>query len=512
MIEVHIIMKKDLKDDLIYVLKCLKTEGFLLEDLTQQEIAICSGLSVPTIKRQWKNIQNKYAEMIPLHSHTTNYGIKLLNSFIDDSNTHKNKIGSIYGWLMKYKFKVVNRVHKKTQLIQLGCDVVEVLRMYIQRKDNATTGVSLSTNLKFIRRLNSNSSSYKKDKLFKISTTYQVDVSSKKWNVQTLALEILEDAILFYLDYLEKKAKKPSLDVQVILYKMIPYKVNIMYHSDYDVRYHFKYGHLNKNNLNYLDINFTPNRPQIVKVTHKTMREFSFTSLLHIFNVCIGIDKNYYYISMHHTSKKSNPNLGREYNLLSQIPRAERKLFNLKGYDISSCMQSISLQLINATEEDYPLLYKYSTDKAFKREFREEISNDTKETIKWVKQTLTAFANGGTQHSKKHPKLEQFYNESVKMKDEVLSKTPKWLLELATKQSRKKPDELSDYAKTTAQASIYFFVWTYYEKIVRDAMMTLLTDGIALHDAVYSYKTINVSELEKVVKEKTGFTVEIENE
>ena len=36
------------------------------------------------------------------------------------------------------------------------------------------------------------------------------------------------------------------------------------------------------------------------------------------------------------------------------------------------------------------------------------------------------------------------------------------------------------------KSSVFFFVWTYYEMLIRKAMLECLPDGIEVDDAVYS--------------------------
>jgi len=59
------------------------------------------------------------------------------------------------------------------------------------------------------------------------------------------------------------------------------------------------------------------------------------------------------------------------------------------------------------------------------------------------------------------------------------------------------------------KASVYFFIWTWYEKQIRDAMLSVISDGIPVHDAVYSEQQLPCKDFEDAVLAQTGFEVKI---
>jgi len=61
-------------------------------------------------------------------------------------------------------------------------------------------------------------------------------------------------------------------------------------------------------------------------------------------------------------------------------------------------------------------------------------------------------------------------------------------------------------------ASVFFFVWTWYERLIQKAMLTVLPDGIELHDAVYSKMDIPVEAVQGAIRAGTdkGFDIRIE--
>ena len=210
-------------------------------------------------------------------------------------------------------------------------------------------------------------------------------------------------------------------------------------------------------------------------------------------------------ISCEHTSS-TDETLGRNYNIFSRLRSKERLAFGYIAYDMSSALQSLCLQLIQGTKEAYPIL----TDKAFKQSLRTSIANDLNIPISDVKAKLTAFANGAVSEIDKHPKYKQFQEESDRLRIEVLSHVAtnkSWLLEQSIQQSKRNlPDDIDWFslepedsqAMARNKSSVFFFVWTYYERLVRKAMLKVLPDGIEVHDAVYS-KRLLIQKLLKIL-------------
>lgn len=66
-----------------------------------------------------------------------------------------------------------------------------------------------------------------------------------------------------------------------------------------------------------------------------------------------------------------------------------------------------------------------------------------------------------------------------------------------------------DDATERAKSSVFFFIWTYYEKQIRDAMLSVVPDGIPVHDAIYSRHQVALEDFEKAILERTGFEVKV---
>ena len=234
------------------------------------------------------------------------------------------------------------------------------------------------------------------------------------------------------------------------------------------------------------------------------------------------------HIPIRHKGKHSEY-LGRAYNVFCSIRSRERRKLGYYAYDMSAAMQSICLHLIKAKEEDYPMLWKYAKDKAYKNRIRTEIAQSLKVDVnEVVKKTLTAFANGLVYGKDKHPHYKVFQEESVRLRRAVMKyvrmNDPDVIVK-AKEQSRKAkdlPDELDYWLDTEsketsqiakARSSVFFFVWTHYERKIRQAMMELFyEDGIEVHDAVYSKENVPVETVQDTIREFTGYEIGIEKE
>ncbi|BBP44299.1 hypothetical protein [Thiosulfativibrio zosterae] len=238
------------------------------------------------------------------------------------------------------------------------------------------------------------------------------------------------------------------------------------------------------------------------------------------------IDAGQLLVSTRHLASTDESD-GRSYNVFTRLSSSERKLLGYYNYDISSCLQIVSFGLLyrySSNPElfsDYCLVFNYAWDTDFKRSFRQQISNDIVIDESDVKKELTAFANGKRNSHLEHPMLEMFQQQSDRLRREVLALIFTYepdVFAIALSQSRKDlPDNVNwidieapeEPALAYAKSSVFFFVWTYYEKQIRDAMLSLVDDGIPLHDAIYSRRIVSPDTFEKAIFDQTGFEVKI---
>ena len=68
------------------------------------------------------------------------------------------------------------------------------------------------------------------------------------------------------------------------------------------------------------------------------------------------------------------------------------------------------------------------------------------------------------------------------------------------------------FKERKASASMFFFVWTHYERKIREAMLQILVDGLEVHDAVYSRMNVAAEDIEDTIFKLSGFRVVIDKE
>lgn len=93
------------------------------------------------------------------------------------------------------------------------------------------------------------------------------------------------------------------------------------------------------------------------------------------------------------------------------------------------------------------------------------------------------------------------------------------LLQYAINQSKNYLPENTDWLSIEKEVSgqesrdkarVFFVIWTYLEKRTRDAMLSVVEDGIRAHDAISSKCKIEYNVLQSTILESTGFEVKIE--
>ncbi len=437
--------------------------------------------------------------------------------YLANTHTPKDALGAICGWLLKYRHGMLGHVRKQKDVILIGQDVMEVMRRITSRKNK---DVAVYSQAGAGRRLLDNTKPIWA-KLFKRTKKWNNGNVQFLWSTLTLADALLVETVDLYLlkaSLLQKPIftlhHHPLLsDSSSLIYlshfiaSLSPISTRPSVTRIEERKKGQKQFHQAKKGSW-----FEPRKPQLFTVPFKTLRTFTYTSILHLLSVTVGFTHEGIVVSAHHTSSQ-NPNTHRHDNVFTRIKSVERLALGYISYDMSAAMQTISLQLIQASESDYPLLTRYTKDKQFKRQFRTTIANDLDVPMKQVKERLTSFANGGVQDKNRHSDYLAFYNESVQMLSEVMGKAPPHIVQMSKRKSKKKmTEDLTDIQKERVLASRFFFVWTYYERVIRKAMLPILTDGIEVHDAVYSKMDVSTKEIEATIFESTGFKIIIEKE
>ncbi|WP_434579772.1 hypothetical protein MLC52_06990 [Sulfurimonas sp. NW15] len=208
----------------------------------------------------------------------------------------------------------------------------------------------------------------------------------------------------------------------------------------------------------------------------------------------------------------------RVYSVFTSISSDTRKLLGFTNYDIGSALQTICLQLVD-NPKNFPLHKELADNKVA---FRTKVMSETDMDMEWVKKELSKIDNldNMPKKYKLYPTLEAYYKEALKLRVEILDNTeeltysraheyakPNW--KAIWKVGKKEPDFVEDGKK---EVSIFFFIWTQYEREIREAMMSCFSTPEAchqVHDAVYSKEDIDSKIIEDYVLDQTGFEVKI---
>lgn len=470
-----------------------------LDNSNNELLALMSGLSREYFSRNKQELEQYYT-VAPTATaeEIEHFNNKSLEFYLQQEGTHRlifvKELGAINGYLLKHKYKMLSHLQKPSKIIDTGMDVIDIMRTIKSKKDNGGVKINSKTN-KSVRRLFHHNKVAFIDPIFKRSGSYVNGKESKSWELTQLGEQILEETVESFLANLENILQK---------------KPNFLLDS-------LGLGHRKWDTYSSIC------SPVYVTLPITFLSGLSLSSLLHILSLCIGFnhDNRTFIVSLEHTSS-TNPLYGRTYNVFSRLRSAERKALGYQNYDMSSALQSICLQLVGF--KDYPLLSQYATDKVYKRDIRKMIAADLGIEVCTVKRKLTAFANGGISGKDKHPLYATFQKESDKLRRETLA----WValnapdvLERAIQQSKRHlPEDLDWFdvspedTQTMARnkASVFFFVWTWYEQLIRQAMLKVLPDGIEVHDAVYSKMHIDTRVVEAKITADTGFTIKIEKD
>lgn len=222
----------------------------------------------------------------------------------------------------------------------------------------------------------------------------------------------------------------------------------------------------------------------------------------------VGYKDNKYYFRIDAKDEQSS----RIYSSITALKSESREVMGFYNYDMSVAQTSICLHLVQDTSK-YPQHQEMVSNK---RKYRNKIQELTGWDYKRVKKELSALDNGKSinGYTKRIKRaLQPFVDESIAMMEDVLKSVQEndpiiyAQAVLMAKDSMKHGEVIGK-----KPASIYFFIWTQYERRIRDSMKSCFTmPAYDCHDAVYSREIVDVIVLEDKVLKDTGFNVKIES-
>lgn len=236
-----------------------------------------------------------------------------------------------------------------------------------------------------------------------------------------------------------------------------------------------------------------------------------FQDLALLFNDCIGYKEGFIIRPQPLDSQQS-----RIYSCFTSVSSEARKALGFINYDIGAALQTICLGLVKDLSL-YPLHQQLINNKIL---FRQTIMNETGNDLAWVKQELSKLDNESAGKTHASTTLQSYYEEALKLRKDVINTVPQATLIIASTYAK------TEFAKTwdkqskafifspkgIKESSLFFFIWTQYERIIREAMSECFTQPQAcqhVHDAIYSKEVIDIATIEQYVLHKTGFTVKI---
>lgn len=498
------------------VLKVLKHRGSI-NSTSDAELAKLSGLSRKTINKYNAEIANFLASAPkPSRAEEASVDKKIVETYVelaiaktkDDEKQIANILGAVAGYVLRQETNLINDVQQQTKVIKVGTAFINVVAQIQARKDNKGTPIH-SKNKSANYLLNELNKVAFVDKLFIRSKGYQTGAYSKRWKLTSISEQVIESTIHHLLPIIRKQLT--DLSRVTLLPAHIPPLICVRKSVTYPKQV--------------IDV-----EKRCLVFSVDDLAKLSIPSLIQVFNLAEPSKVNQELLVPLHNLADVNPNMGRTYNIFTRLKSDERKALGYINYDISGGIQIIAFGILFRYASDryreaddlisaYYTLFNYGWDPEYKQHLRQTIAAELKIEVSEVKQLLTAYANGSKKQVGDSATLAKFQQESDLLRREVIAVIAQHepdLLKQAEAQSRHSfPEELDwtdsaeDDELARQKASVFFFIWTYFEKQIRDAMLSIVDDGIPVHDAIYSQQKRLCKDFEEVILKQTGFEVKV---
>lgn len=252
-------------------------------------------------------------------------------------------------------------------------------------------------------------------------------------------------------------------------------------------------------------------------VSIELLKDIRVRDIMLLLSNCIGYNNGFIIRPKIKDEQKS-----RVYSIFTSIGSTTRKHIGFTNYDIGSALQTICLQLVKE-----PSLYPLHQELVAKKNlFRQKIAYETAQDLAWVKTELSKIDNLDNEPKRyaNYPILQAYFKESLPMRKEIVDNAEDNLLQVAQQHAKHNLKKSWDILKnkyifvsdgSVKESSLFFFIWTQWERQIRHAMMDSFSMPNAchqVHDAVYSTEDIEPSVIEAKVLDTTGFKVTISKE
>jgi DNA-binding transcriptional MerR regulator len=509
-----------MNENLEKVLRVLKHRE-LVELTSTSELARLSGLSRTTVNKSQGDI-DKYLSIAPRPSASDEAYVdkKLITTYVDialisksDKSHFAQVMGAVAGYVLRTQSGLINNIQTPKKIVRAGQAYINLVTRVASRKgDKGTPISSQDKDAKYL--LTELNNSQLVTTLFTRSDSYRADHYAKTWKLTLKAEQlnklVVEETINLVADYNAQQAG----------FTLSPLHIGPPISSGKTV------------NLGLSPDSSVP--PSYFELPISLLNQLSINSFIQVMGIAEpSTSANSITVPLDNLARV-DPDKGRTYNIFTRLRSSERKALGYYNYDISGGLQVIAFGILfqypHSKYEDfydlrraYPLIFEYATNPASKQALRQAIATDLGTTIEEVKKLLTAYANGSQKQAGNSEKLQKFFDESDQLRREVISvvyDNEPDLLQSAIEQSKKNFPEDKDWQSIEKEeshqeardkASVFFFIWTFFEKQIRDVMLSLVDDGIPVHDAIYSKRVIPFQHFEDEIFKRTGFEVKISN-
>ena len=177
----------------------------------------------------------------------------------------------------------------------------------------------------------------------------------------------------------------------------------------------------------------------------------------------------------------------RVYSIFTSISSDTRKILGFTNYDIGAALQTICLQLVEDPSV-YPLHQHLVADKtAFRAKVKKETGNDAA----WVKKELSKTDNldNMPKRYENYPTLKAYFEEAPALRKELIASAEPLIRSRANDFAKPKWEPFWNPVKNEfeyiivgkKETSIFFFIWTQWERQIRESMMSCFDDPSACH-------------------------------
>jgi len=488
-----------------------------LIDRPGKELAFLSTVSIKTTTRSKSDITAYFPTApAPSFKERSELDDRAVRYFLNTDNgqghaSFKSLLGALCGYLLVYRSGLLPDIKTREQAIQAGEYFLDVALRILAYKDQSK-GVpihSKNQSLVYLKRLNKTTGVF--DKLFITGPAYKPGAFSKSYSLTKESRVLLRKLgvllrknLIQYVPLLDKHMERLGGITRVY---PLPTPSICLASSR----------------------TFT-NPPSHIELTVSDVLKLSLVSMIQVLNIArLNSFGKPFYVPLHNLAS-TDETIGRTYNIFTRLRSKERLALGYNNYDMSSGIQIISFSILEKYADhlyqhkddlfqEYPMIFNYGYNPKYKQNLRDELAASMGERIDKVKAFLTAYANGSKRNTKGNADLEEFKQESDKLRREVISVIATHEPEVrkrAEKQSKHSfpenydwEDSDEDTLLSREKASVYFFIWTYFEKQIRDAMLSVVDDGIPVHDAIYSKQVVDFQDFEDAILSKTGFEVKI---